>query len=266
MSINVSIPNKSFDFSDMSLGEPYGIARNEFFSKILIKDDIYIQTPEIKSKEGFVNNSKKTHIDLIFDKSNEDIIEWFENLEEKLHSLIFEKKDEWFQDSNIEKADIENIFISPLKTIKSGKQFSLRTYLDNPKSLISKKDIKIYDDHDNKLSLDDVKSTTKFIGLLHINGLKFSSKNFQVHVDIKEILKVTEEDNNKYIIKKISRPQSKKNIVNELNDLDKVEKEGDDSHNNDNVASDNIIDSEKEVLENNEEIIEDIKKTQVEDI
>tara|TARA_Y100000992_G_C21274213_1_gene498923 strand:- start:2320 stop:3531 length:1212 start_codon:yes stop_codon:yes gene_type:complete len=269
MSINVNIPNKSYDFSELSLGEPTGLGNNLFFSKISNNGDIYIQTPEIKSKEGLVNNVKKPYIDLLLKNENEDIIEWFESLEEKLYDLIYLKKDEWFQDSNIEKTDIENIFISPLKSIKSGKQFVLRSYLDNPKSLISKREIKIYDESDNILTSDSIKSSSKIIALLHINGLKFSSKNFQIYIDIKEVMKTSDDKECKYIIKKITK-SNKDNVdeisENKINMQDNNEEEKDEeekNEKNENLENVENVSMSTISLENVEQSLDDEIKQEV---
>ena len=132
MSIKISKTDKNFEFSKITLGDPQSLGNNMFFSKIKNGEDIYIQTPEIKSKEGVVLKPRGSYIDIIFDNTHEEILEWFENLENSLKDIIFEeKKDEWFQDSNIDYVDIENIFNSPIKSIRSGKSFILRTHFSN---------------------------------------------------------------------------------------------------------------------------------------
>ena len=50
----------------------------------------------------------------MFDKNSESLIHWFENLEEKCHKLIYEKKDAWFQ-GNLEESDIETAFNSTIR-------------------------------------------------------------------------------------------------------------------------------------------------------
>ena len=109
MSIDIQKPNDTFNFANLVLGEPIPIQNGFYFSKIKYNDDLYIQTPEIVSKSGFIKNGNRNYIDLIFNNNHEDILEWFENLENRIKILIFEKKDEWFSESNIEMSDIENI-------------------------------------------------------------------------------------------------------------------------------------------------------------
>jgi hypothetical protein len=263
MNINVQIPDKSFDFNKISLGEPISIGNQVFFSKILNDNDLYIQTPEIKCKDGIISNNKKPYIDLLIEREHEDILEWIEALEQRLQVLIYNNKNEWFQDSNIDISDIENIFISPIKNYK--KQYSLRVYLDNPTSLINKKDIKIYNENNNPLSKSDIDSKSNIIVLLHINGLKFSSKNFQIHIEIKEIMKIFNENQCNYIIKQIQKTKKS----NELEKNDSLEENKNEAHE---IKKSNLNESYEENAQQKtkenikEEVKEDIKEEVKEDI
>lgn len=206
--IKIINPNEIYDFNKLTLGNPVQTNNNMFFSKISSDNDIYIQTPEITCKEGIVNNSKKPYIDLLFDHSHEKFVEYIENLEQQVKKLIYEKRNEWFQDSNVDINDIDNIFISPFRTFKSGKKLILRVHLEMPKSLIHKNDIDIYDENENELTLESIDINTYFIALLHINGLRFSSKTFQIYIDVKQIMVI----NNTLINEKVLINNNKQKI------------------------------------------------------
>lgn len=267
MSIKISKTDKNFEFSKITLGDPQSLGNNMFFSKIKNGEDIYIQTPEIKSKEGVVLKPRGSYIDIIFDNTHEEILEWFENLENSLKDIIFEeKKDEWFQDSNIDYVDIENIFNSPIKSIRSGKSFILRTHLDSAKSMINKKKIIIYDEDENILDESSLKSESKFIAILHVNGLKFSSKNFQIYIDVKEIMIL----NDKKVIEKNISKNVKQEIVN--NDINKTVKVIEDdnkmiheeiNNNEENTNKNEMSDVKDEKVNNLENVVEneEIKKS-----
>ena len=91
MSINIVKTDKNFDFSKINLGEPQSLGQSIFFSKIKNGNDIYIQTRSL-SKDGIVIKPRGGYIDIIIDSSNEDIIEWIENLESKIKDIILKKK------------------------------------------------------------------------------------------------------------------------------------------------------------------------------
>lgn len=213
--IKIINPNESYDFTRLTLGNPVQTNNNMFFSKISCDNDIYIQTPEISCKDGFIKNSKKPYIDLIFDQSHEAFVEWIENLENRVKKCIYDKRNEWFQDSNVDITDIDNIFISPFRTYKSGKKLILRVYLETPKSLINKNDIEIYDENENELSLDSIDVNSIFIALLHINGLRFSSKTFQIYIDVKQIMVITNKLINEKVLIKNNKPEDTTTDVNQ---------------------------------------------------
>ena len=182
MSINIKVPDETFNFSEISLGEPSSLLQGFFFSSIKHNDDLFIQTPCVSCKSGFVKSGSKHHMDIILKNEDEKILEWFENLENRIKMLIYEKRNDWFNESNIEMSDIENIFISPIRSYKSGKQFTLRCHVESAKSsLINPNNMKIFDTDHNNLTVDDVNTDSKFLALLHISGVKFSSRTFQSH-------------------------------------------------------------------------------------
>lgn len=194
MSIQINLPNETFNFSDLSLGEPSSLSNGFYLSSIKYNGDLYIQTPTIMTKGGFIKSSNKNYIDLIFTSENEIILEWFENLENRVKTLIYENRNNWFAEPNIEMSDIENIFISPIRTYKSGKQFVLRANVESLKSsFVQVSSVKVYDRNQNEVSMETLDNTSKFITLLHVSGVKFSSRTFQIYVEVKQIMLMDEE-------------------------------------------------------------------------
>ena len=63
---------------------------------------VYIQAPACQTKQGIVTNGKKSYCDLMFTSDNEEILNWFENLEKTLIDKIYEKRNLWFH-NNLEK-------------------------------------------------------------------------------------------------------------------------------------------------------------------
>ena len=55
-----------------------------------------MQTPKCKTKNGIIKTDKKIYCDLLFDKDNDDVVEFIDKLEDKVKNLIYEKKDKWF--------------------------------------------------------------------------------------------------------------------------------------------------------------------------
>jgi len=183
---NIIEPNESFDFSKLSLAQPVGIQGGAYFTKIEFnKKPLYIQTSKSLTRQGFVKTGKKYYCDLMFDKNSESLIHWFENLEENCHKLIYEKKDAWFQ-GNLEESDIETAFNPLIRVYKSGKYYLLRTNVKNTKDDIPA--VKIYNEKEIVLGINDVTPETEIISILNIQGIKFTSRNFQIEIELKQVM------------------------------------------------------------------------------
>ena len=181
--MNIIEPNNNFDFSKLSLANPLPIQGGSYFTKIMCEDKpLYIQTPKSLTKQGFVKSGKKIYTDLMFNNNDTIFIHWLENLEIRCQELIYEKGTEWFE-TTLEKSDIETAFTSPIKLFKSGKFFLLRVNV--------KQNIKIYNERDENVSSDDVKLDTNIISILEIQGIKFTSRNFQVEIELKQSMIVS---------------------------------------------------------------------------
>ena len=184
---NIIEPNDTFDFSKLSLAHPTGIQGGAYFTSIEYnKKPLYIQTCKSLTKQGFVKTGKKYYCDLMFDKNSESLINWFENLEEKCQKLIFEKRDTWFQNA-LEENDIESAFNSTIRVYKSGKCYLVRTNIKNNAST-NLPAIKIYDEKEVPLTMSDVTNETNIICILEIQGIKFTSRNFQIEIELKQVM------------------------------------------------------------------------------
>ena len=188
---NIIEPNDSFDFTKLSLGHPNGIQGGAYFTKLLYNGSpLYIQTTKSLTRQGFIKSGKKYYCDLMFDNNSEILIRWFENLEETCQSLIFEKSEAWFQNS-LDKNDVESAFNSVIRIYKSGKFYLLRTNVKN--NINNEPSIKIYNENELPLTINDVSTETNLISILEIQGIKFTSRNFQIEIELKQSMVVDSE-------------------------------------------------------------------------
>jgi len=183
---NIIEPNEFFDFSKLTLAHPSGIQGGAYFTKIEHNNKpLYIQTTKSLTRQGFVKTGKKYYCDLMFDKNSEVLINWFENLEEKCQKLIYEKKDSWFQNS-LEENDIESAFNSIIRVYKSGKYYLVRTNVKNTRT--DEPAVKIYNESELPLAITDVTNETNIVSILEIQGIKFTSRNFQIEIELKQVM------------------------------------------------------------------------------
>jgi hypothetical protein len=177
-------PTIDHDFSKLYLGPPSTIAGGAYFTRIMYNNNkqLYIQTPKSLTKQGFVKSGKKIYVDLMFDNNDTVFISWIENLEAKCQELIFSKGDNWFQ-TKLDKDDIESTFTSPFKIYKSGKFYLLRVNV--------KPNIKVFNDDTNIINLDDITNDKTLISIIEIQGIKFTSRNFQIEIELKQSMVVS---------------------------------------------------------------------------
>jgi hypothetical protein len=177
-------PTIDYDFSNLYLGPPSTVAGGAYFTRIMYNNNkqLYIQTPKSLTKQGFVKSGKKIYVDLMFDNNDTVFINWIENLETKCQELIFSKGENWFQ-TKLDKDDIETAFTSPFKIYKSGKFYLLRVNV--------KPNIKIFNDNANIINLEDITVDKTLISIIEIQGIKFSSRNFQIEIELKQSMVVS---------------------------------------------------------------------------
>ena len=181
---NIIEPTIDYDFSNLYLGPPSTLAGGSYFTKIMYSNNklLYLQTPKCLTKQGFVKSGKKIFVDLMFDNNDTVFINWIENLEAKCQELLFSKSETWFQ-TKLEKDDIETAFTSAFKIYKSGKYYLLRVNV--------KPTIKIYNESNSVVSLEDITVDKTIISILEIQGIKFTSRSFQIEVELKQSLIVS---------------------------------------------------------------------------
>jgi len=260
---NIIDPTDTFNYELLNLDNPTPVQGGCFFTKLNYgekKLPLYLQLPKCRSKQGIckTTSSKKFFIDLVFNSYENNLITWFENLENRCRELIFEKKDNWFQ-SEMDLDDIESHFNSCMKTYKSGKYIVIRCYIPNNKT-IRKNYCLIYDENENILNVEDVKENLEIIPLIAIEGIKFSSKSFQIEINVPQImvLKMPEEIKTGFLINK----KGKNNDSGESNDKTQEIEEKKQYLSNDNKNSlEEVINLEKNIDNEHLEIVNDLNVT-----
>jgi len=181
-------PDNSFDFSKMVLLTPNIISGGNFFIKFKMEEEpIYIELPKCKTRQGIFKTGKKYSCDLLFSNENETFIQWMDNLETICKKRLFENRDKWFE-NGIEEEDLENLFVSPLKIHKSIKNYMLKTNV--PTSQNSTCSLKVYNENREEINIETIDENTTVLSILEIQGIKCSSRNFQVEMEIKQMMTI----------------------------------------------------------------------------
>ena len=177
--------NSQFPFDKISLITPSTVSGGVYFSKILInKTPLYIQSPKCKTKAGIIKTGKKMHTDLVFTNEDEEFIQWIETLEQTVRKHIFTNRERWF-DMDLDEDDIESYFTPTVKLFKSGKQYIMRV---NISQRIGGAPLKIYDENESNVDAETINENTTLISILEVQGVRCSTKSFQIDVELKQIM------------------------------------------------------------------------------
>ena len=255
--------SEDFDFDTISLTTPTGIQGGAYFSKL--KNDsekLFIQTSKCSSKNGVKKSGKKLYCDLMFNSEDSEFYDWMEKMEEKVKSLILKNKETWFHDE-LEKDDIDYNWNSGLRTYKQ-KFYLFRTFIEKQK-LNNGPKLQIFNEDEEKLTLDDIKSTSKMVCILEIKGLKFTSQSFHLECSLTQIMLINEDEilMDKCLIRREKKKRKEILENKEIIENKKLEVK-EDSIESENIEDENIedenIEDENTVIETNENKGNDLLK------
>ena len=212
---NIIEPTMDYDFTKIYFGPPSTLAGGAYFSRIMYGTNkpLFIQTPKSLTKQGFIKSGKKVYTDLMFDNNDTVFINWVENLESKCQELVYSKRESWFE-SKLEKDDIESAFTSPFKIFKSGKYYLLRVNV--------KPNIKIYDEMNKIIQSESITNDKPILSILEIQGLKFTSRNFQIEIELKQSMVVSPDP---FLDECFIKTPKKKPLIKEENIKEQLPKE-----------------------------------------
>ena len=180
---------EEFDFSKLKISNPISKPGGYYLLKLSIDNgnSLYIQPHKCSTKNGIIKG-KKIYTDLMFNSDNPELMTWLENLETFCQNFIYENRDTFFE-GGLELDDIESYFISPLKLYKSGKYYLLRAFMP---TIMGKPALKIYDESENEVSIENIDNTSELNSILEFKGIKCSAKSFQIEIEIKQMMKMEE--------------------------------------------------------------------------
>ena len=189
MTDHVTLPNAAFEHDRLHLAPPNGLQGGAYFSMLYYRDaPLYIQTPKCTSRHGVVPG-KRPYIDLLFSNHDVPFLEWLEAMEASAVRLIHNKRNVWIS-SDIEKADIEAGFTSPVRPYKGGKHYLIRAHIQLAKHLAADlaSSCSVFDENERPVPMDYIKPEHQMYAVLEFQGIKFTARSFQMDVALKQVL------------------------------------------------------------------------------
>jgi hypothetical protein len=189
MNINIYRADNLFDFNSITLANPQAIQGGSFFTKLSVGLDkpLYIQLSKCTTKQNIVDVMRGKYCDLMYERNDDvELMNWIEKFEHTCQDKINEKKSLWFQ-TELSRDDIETMMSPMTRIYKSGKNILIRTHLNTNKHTGKDKYL-AYDENEQPVDLDTITSDKYIIPLILIDGIKFSSRSFEIEIKLIQIM------------------------------------------------------------------------------
>ena len=201
--------NSNFDFKSATLADPQPLAGQAgfYFTQLSVGDEnksLCLQLPECVTKQGVVGIKNAKYMDLMFERDNHtDLMRWVEKLEYTCQDIIDTKKELWFQ-TELTRDDIETMMTQITRLYQSGKYGLMRVFIDANKP--GHKCI-AYDENEKGYDLDILEANKPIIPLVMIEGVKFSSRSFEISLKLVQVMVIGKYENKSACL--IKRPEQK---------------------------------------------------------
>lgn len=181
-------PKNTLDSSKITLGNPIPIQGGSYFTKLKNDDDpLYAQMPKCLTKKGIIHTEKNDYCDLMYERNGEEqLIEWIENIENCCQDLIDKKKHVWFH-TELSRDDISTMMTPMCRIYKSGKNILIRVNIEKNKHTSLPKCI-AYDEDETLVDIDTLTNEHKIIPLICIDGIKFTSRSFEICITLQQFM------------------------------------------------------------------------------
>jgi hypothetical protein len=201
--------NSNFDFKSATLADPQPLAGQAgfYFTQLSVGEEnksLCLQLPECVTKQGVVAIKNAKYMDLMFERDNHtDLMRWIEKLEYTCQDIIDTKKELWFQ-TELTRDDIETMMTQITRLYQSGKYGLMRVFIDANKP--GQKCI-AYDENEKGFDLDILEANKTIIPLVMIEGVKFSSRSFEISLKLVQLMVMGKYENKSSCL--IKRPEQK---------------------------------------------------------
>jgi hypothetical protein len=187
-------PTQDFEFNKITLGNPLPIQGGAFFSKVIFTDkekELFIQLPKCTTKQAIITTKRGKYCDLMYARDqNETFFNWLEKLETVFHELIDKNKNLWFT-GDYSKDDIENMMSPITRMYKSGAYILIRVYINSNKHTGEDK-CSVYNEDEVNIDINTIVPETNIIPLVLIDGVKFTSRSFELDIKLSQLMVIKE--------------------------------------------------------------------------
>jgi hypothetical protein len=179
----------AFPFSALVLGSPRPVQGGAHFTQASLGPGrpLYVQFPRCSLKQGIVTTKRACYCDLMYDKAQaETLITWLLSLESAAQEQIFRRRDTWFH-TDLSRDDVESMLTPMSRLYRSGRSLLIRAHLRIDK-LNGRPRCTAYDEREAAVDLEGLDPEATLIPLVLIDGVKFSSRSFEIEVKLVQLM------------------------------------------------------------------------------
>ena len=183
-------PNDHFPFDQMSLADPQALQGGSYFSRLSINSGaVTVQLPQCGTKEGVVKTARSKYLDLSYPTDmSVELAQWLEKFEAAIKGKVLERKTAWFS-NEISEGDLDSMLNPMYRTLVTRKRLLIRGQIDTERRT-GKNKCRAYDEHEREIVLDDLNKDDTIIPLVTIEGIKFTSRSFDIEVKISQVMRL----------------------------------------------------------------------------
>jgi hypothetical protein len=201
---------QALDSAALATPKPYPNQTGLYLTSLHIDGDktLCLQLPACKLKTAVSASSKNKQVELLYDrKGNETVNECLEQIMFVCQQHIYNQKEKWFQ-SEFTMDDLDNMMQPIVKLGKGGSKCSVKA------TIVTKAGVDKtmgYTPQNGTVDIETLDVSHEFIPLLAIDGIKFTSKTFEVELRLMQFMMLTSFSQTNMC--KIKTPGSNKHAV-----------------------------------------------------
>ena len=158
------------------------------------RENVYIQTPKLKTVDGVVITENRGYIDLEFDSNSPDFYQFITELDSKCIETTHTNSSKWFKQTfpiNL----VDEFYKTNIRPSRNNKPPTIRIKIP-----MSKKEVKteFYDCNKEQINYENIKEQDELICVIQILGMKFLKQQFILETQLIQC-KLCKENSNKYL-------------------------------------------------------------------
>lgn len=223
------VPGEPFEFSSIVFADPTsGGQRGGYFSRLSLPNSnpFLIQTPTTISKSGIATTTRSTHMDIEVE-SNSAMHQWLVDLESHILETITANSDKWFTSPMT--ADEISYLLVPICKRQAKREF-MRATIPVARYAAQSRGLSVFDENEVAQPQSSITSETRFIGVIELVGIRFTSTAMRIELNLKQVMILGEVAEPVCLVKKTTIDPPPRGVTNNMIETSEQDDQDDAKH------------------------------------